>query len=128
MSPPPKITRRTLTFGGLATAGVAVVAGAIYEVPRLFKHRASGRYAEIVNQLDNPDSAALVGKSVEMITPDGTTMAEEAARDLKTRLAKQPLASLMNDDTRALESMAEANGWVIPLALAEICVLAAESV
>ena len=127
MSPPPKLSRRTLTFGGVAAAGAAVIAGAVYEVPRLFKRRARGRYAEIVNQLDNPDSAALVGKSVEMITPDGTTTAEEAARDLKVRLAKQPLATLMNDDTSALESMAEANGWVIPLALAEICVLAAES-
>ena len=128
MSPPPRITRRGMTVGGIVAIGAAIVAGGIFEGPRLFKRRARGRYAKIVNQLDNLESAALVGKSVEMITPDGTSMAEEAARDLKTRLAKQPLSALMNDDASALQNMAEANGWVIPLALAEICVLAAESV
>jgi hypothetical protein len=128
MSPPPKITRRGMTLGGAVAIGAAIVAGGIFEGPHLFKRRARGRYAEIVNQLDNPESAALVGKSVEMITPDGMTMAEESARDLKARLSKQSLSALMNDDARMLESMAEANGWVVPLAFAEICVLAAESV
>jgi hypothetical protein len=128
MSPPPKLSRRTLTFGGLAAAGAVVIAGAIYEVPRIWKRRASGRYADIVNQLDNPESAALIGKSVEMTTPDGVSIADESARDLKTRLAKQPLPALMNDDVSAVEGLAEASGWVIPLALAEVCVLAAESV
>ncbi|HTT98169.1 MAG TPA: hypothetical protein VMF58_08970 [Rhizomicrobium sp.] len=128
MSPPPKITRRGMTLGGAVAVGAAIVAGGVFEGRRLFKRRASGRYAEIVNQLDNPENAARIGKTVEMITPDGVTMADEAARDLKTRLAKQPLAALMRDDTVTLETMAEAGGWVIPLALAEICVLAEQSV
>ncbi len=128
MSPPPKISRRGMTIGGAVAIGAALVAGGIFEGPRLFKRRARGRYAEIVNQLENPENAALLGKSVDMVVPEGMTMSEEAARDLKTRLAKQSLSALMKDDTNALESMAEANGWVIPLALAEICVLAAESV
>jgi hypothetical protein len=128
MSPPPKITRRALTLGGIAAAGAVVIAGAVYEVPKLLKHRASGRYAKIVDQLDNLEAAALVGKSVEMPTPDGVQMAEEAAHDLKTRLTKRPLSSLMAEDMRTLEGMVEAGGWVIPLSLGEICVLAAESV
>jgi hypothetical protein len=117
-----------MTIGGIAAVGAVIVAGGVFEGRQLFKHRASGRYAEIVNQLDNPEAAALIGKSVEMITPDGVTMADEAARDLKARLAKQPLSALMADDAAVLETMAEAGGWIIPLALAEICILAEQSV
>ncbi|HVU21945.1 MAG TPA: hypothetical protein VHE09_14525 [Rhizomicrobium sp.] len=128
MSPPPKITRRGMTIGGAVAIGAAIVAGGVFEGRRLFKRRASGRYAEIVNRLDNPEAAALIGKSVEMITPDGITPADEAARDLKARLAMKPLAALIENDLAALESMAESGGWVLPLALAEVCVLAADSV
>ncbi|MEI9930823.1 MAG: hypothetical protein WDM89_09795 [Rhizomicrobium sp.] len=40
-----------------------------------------------------------------MVTPDGVSMADESARDLKDRLAKQPLSALMKSDTNTLESM-----------------------
>ena len=63
MSPPPKITRRSLTLGGMAAAGMAVIAGAIYEVPKLLKRRASGQYADLVNRLDNPEQAAMLGRA-----------------------------------------------------------------
>jgi hypothetical protein len=128
MSPPPRITRRGMTIGGVVAVGAAIVAGGIFEGPRLFKRRARGRYADMVNQLDNPESAALVGKSVEMVTPDGMTTVEESARDLKERLAKQPLSALVKNDMNALDGMVEAGGWVVPISLAEVCVLAAESV
>jgi hypothetical protein len=117
-----------MTIGGAVAIGAAIVAGGVFEGRRLFKRRASGRYAEIVNRLDNPEAAALIGKSVEMITPDVITPADEAARDLKARLAMKPLAALIENDLAALESMAESGGWVLPLALAEVCVLAADSV
>ena len=129
MSPPPKISRRTLTLGGIAAACAAMIAGAVYEVPRLFKHRARGHYADLVNRLDDPEQAAIVGKAVDRASGDaGPSFEEEAAGDLKNRLAKQSLSQLIQDDSTDIRRMVEADGWVIPLALAEICVLAAESV
>lgn len=119
MSPPPKLSRRTLAIGGLAAAGAAVVAGTVYEAPRLFKRRASGEYADLVNRLEDPAQAAVVGRAVHD---------EVSESDLKKQLATRPLPALMADDCVHIDRMAEAGGWVIPTTLAELCVLAARSV
>ena len=126
MSPPPRLSRRTLTLGGIAAAGAAVVTGAIYEVPRLFKRRARGHYADLVNRLDDPDRAAIVGKAVDA-GDGGHKFEEEGAADLAQRLAKHDLRTLMLEDSTDIRRVVEADGWVIPLALAELCVLAAKS-
>jgi hypothetical protein len=129
MSPPPKISRRALTLGGIAAAGAAAVAGAVYEVPRYFKRRARGHYADLVNRLDDPEQAAILGKAVDRAPGDaGQSFVEEAASDLKKRLSNENLSRLMLDDATDIRRMVEADGWVIPLALAELCVLAAQSV
>jgi len=120
MSPPPKLSRRTLTIGGIAAAGAALVAGAVYELPRLFKHRAKGGHAELVDLLDDPDQAAVVGRAVH-----GEELAEG---DLKKRLAGRTLPAVMVEDCARIDRMAEAGGWVIPNTLAELCILAARSV
>jgi hypothetical protein len=123
MSPPPKLSRRTLTFGAIAVAGVAVVAGAVYEVPKLVKHRARGEHADLVNRLSDPEQAAIVGRAIHMDTGE-----ESAAGDLKRRLSKKSLQQLAADDSLELHRMVEADGWVLPLAVAELCVLAAQAV
>jgi hypothetical protein len=119
MSPPPKLSRRTLTIGGLAAAGAAAVAGAVYEVPKLFKRRAHGEYADLVNRLEDPAQAAVVGRAVHD---------DVSESDLKKQLAAHPLPALLSDDSAHIDRMAEAGGWVIPATLAELCVLAARSV
>lgn len=129
MSPPPRISRRTITIGGALAIGAAMVAGGIFELPKLIKHRARGHYADLVNRLDDPEQAAIVGRVVDKSASDtAQSFEEEAASDLKRRLAKQNLSQLMRDDSADIGSLVEADGWVIPLALAELCVLAALSV
>lgn len=123
MSPPPKLSRRTLTVGAIAAAGAAAVAGAVYEVPRLFKRRARGEYAELVNRLVDPEQAAVVGRAIHLETSE-----ESAASDLKRRLSKKTLQELAAEDSAELHRMVEADGWVLPLAVAELCVLAAQAV
>ena len=123
MSPPPKLSRRSLTVGGIAVAVTAAVAGAVYEVPKLFKHRAKGQYADLVNLLDDPDQAAAVGRAVHTNNID-VPIEEFVVAPFKKRLAGRPLAALaVEDSARGL--VAEAGGWVIPQAVAEICLLAA---
>ena len=123
MSPPPKLSRRTLTFGAIAAAGTAVVAGAVYEVPRLIKHRARGEHADLVNRLADPEQAAIVGRAVHLDAGE-----ESAAGDLKRRLSKKTLQELAADDSLELHRMVEADGWVLPLAVAQLCVLAAQAI
>jgi len=123
MSPPPRLSRRTLTFGAIAAAGAAAIAGAVYEVPRLFKRRARGEYAELVNRLSDPEQAAVVGRTIHLDAGE-----ESAASDLKKRLSKKTLQQLAAEDSTELHRMVEADGWVLPLAVAELCVLAAQAV
>jgi hypothetical protein len=134
MSPPPKISRRAMTVGGAVAVGAAIVAGGIFEIPRLIKRRARGQYAELVNLLADPEQAAIVGKAVHFnsmegdMLPDGRTLTETAAEDLRARLGKKGVADLTAEDSSDPNRVVEAGGWVIPLALAELCVLAAQSV
>ena len=121
MSPPPKLSRRSVTIGGLAAAGAIVVAGAAYELPKLFKHRAHGEYADLVNRLDDPDQAALLGKQV-LDTADGTL--REAAIGIRARLAHHALPDLLAQDA-AQGQLSEVGGWVLPETLAQICAMAA---
>jgi hypothetical protein len=118
MGPPPKLSRRTLTFAGVAAVGAAVIAGATYEIPRLFKRHASGEYADLVNRLDDPDAAAMVGKNVE------ADNLHEAAGDIRAQLKKRALSALLADDAAA-GKLTEADGWVLPSTLASICAMAA---
>ena len=123
MSPPPTVSRRSLTFAGIAAALTAAVAGAVYEVPRLMKHRARGHYADLVNRLDDPEQAAIVGRALTA----GDVPLDDTAKALRKKLAHRGLRELIADD-EAAHRMADANGWVLPGALAELCLLAAHSV
>lgn len=134
MSPPPKLTRRGMTVGGVVAIGAAIVAGGIFEGPRLLRRRARGQYADLVNRLDNPEQAAALGKAIQYnsvegnMLPDGRSLTEFAAEDLRTRLSKKPLTELISEDATDPKKVVEIDGWVLPLALFEICMLAAESV
>ena len=136
MSPPPKLSRRSLTIGGIAAGGAAIIAGVVYEAPKLFKRRPHGEYAELVSKLSDPEKAAVVGRAIHLgkdriegdISLDGRTFEEIAAQDLKARLAKHNVAELMAIDSSKISGVVEAGGWVIPVTLAELCTLAAQSV
>jgi hypothetical protein len=128
MSPPPKITRRSMTIGGAVAIGAAVVAGGIFEIPKFIKRRARGHYADLVNRLDDPEQAAIVGKAVHMDRPDGTTPSlEDAAASVRLELKARSLPDLLARDVVSGELM-EAGGWVLPATLAKLCSMAAQSV
>ena len=88
MSPPPKISRRGFTLGAAAMAGVALIAGAVYEVPKLFKRRARGQHADLVNRLTDPEQAAIIGRAVHLDASE-----DSIANELKKRFAKNTLAA-----------------------------------
>jgi hypothetical protein len=123
MSPPPTVSRRTLTLAGLGAALTAVVAGAVYEVPKLSKRRARGQYADLVNRLEDPEQAAIVGRALSA----GEVPPEDTAKALRKKLAQRGLREVIADD-EAARRMVDANGWVLPGTLAELCRLAAQSV
>jgi len=130
MSPPPKLSRRTLTIGAIAAGGAAVIAGAIYEVPKLFKHRLHGEYAELVGKLNDPEKAALLGRHIQAnaFSDVGPSLEELAAKDLKKKMARNTLPELIKKDASDIASVVEVDGWVIPVTVAELCILAAQSV
>jgi hypothetical protein len=123
MSPPPTISRRGFTLGAAAAAGVALIAGAVYEVPKLFKRRARGQHADLVNRLADPEQAAIVGRAVHLDASE-----DSIANELKKRFAKNSLTELAAEDSAKIERTAEADGWVLPLAVAQLCSLAAQAV
>jgi len=128
MSPPPKITRRSVTIGGAVAIGAAIVAGGIFEIPKFIRRRARGHYADLVNRLDDPGQAALVGKAVETGRPDGTTPSlEDSAANIRLELKGQALPDLLARDVASGE-LTEAGGWVLPATLATLCSMAAQSV
>jgi len=130
MSPPPKLSRRTLTIGGIAAGGAAIVAGAIYEMPRLLKRRARGEYADLVNLLGDPEKAAMVGRAIqEQSTHSGAfdvLVHDDPVARLRKTLLKQTLAELTIADAKQ-GSVMEVDGWVIPGTELFICELAARS-
>jgi len=127
MSPPPKLSRRGMTIGAGAAAAAALVAGAVFEIPRLLRRRSGGEYGDLVSRLDDPDAAATLGRT--LLPPDsggtGPTLQERATADLRKRLSHGTLAELMAQDCADVHLMVEAGGWVVPLVLAELCILAA---
>jgi hypothetical protein len=123
MSPPPKLSRRAVTIGGIAGAVAAVVAGALYEIPKLLKHRPHGEYADLVNRLDDPEKAAIVGRAM----PEHAALTKEELSELKTALAAAPLSDVALADARD-DRLREADGWVLPATVATLCALAAQAV
>jgi hypothetical protein len=140
MSPPPKITRRGMTVGGITAIAAAIVAGGIFEAPRLFKRRAKGEYADLANHLDNPEQAAIVGNAVRKeveenlgFGPSGDDFGSidmgmhKSAPRLRQELTKHSVSEIVASDV-AGGQLSEADGWVIPLTLAELCMYAADSI
>ena len=124
MSPPPTLSRRALTLGGIAAASAALLAGALYEVPRLLRHRATGAYADLVNRLSDVDQAAVIGRALaSQAGTDSGASYEALASDLRAKLRDHSLAELSAHDARE-GTVEEADGWVMPATVLSLCQLA----
>jgi hypothetical protein len=116
------ISRRPFLAGALALIGVAAIGGGAYELGLFRKH--FSKYGDLLNALDDPDNAALIGKAVLAEMPDFD--AAKTAADLRARIGKKPIADVLIADAQA-NRVTEASGWVLPETLALLCALAARS-
>jgi hypothetical protein len=115
------VTRRPLVLSALALIGVGIAGGIAVEAPRLLKRRIHSPYDDIIGQLADQEQAVTVGKAV--IARLGAFDAAKTANALRTR--KGTLADMAKADMAAGQ-MLEANGWVLPRALALACAILAD--
>ncbi len=120
------ISRRAALIGS-ALAGVAALVGLGFEGSKLLRHHAAGEYADLVNRLDEPERAAVIGAAILAESPPSPTKLKEQAAALRGQLLKRALASVIAADV-ADGRLAEARGWVLPQSLALLCVLAARPI
>lgn len=115
-------TRRRIMFGA---GGAVVLAGAAYEGRRLLRKRyAPSPYDDLLALLDNRDADAQIGEAV--LADIGDFDAKTVSESVRARLAHQSLAFVSVAD--ATEGrLLEANGWVLPETLAQLCALAAKA-
>lgn len=135
MSPPPKISRRGMTIGGVVAISAAIVAGGIFEIPKLIKRRVRGEYADLANRLDDTDQAAIVGKHLLETLNSGPSVdagaaadnaIHKAAADIRNQLKHKPLQAMYVADIDS-GLLIEAGGWVMPATLAALCIMAADT-
>jgi len=119
----PLLTRRPV-LAGLAAVVAAVAAGIGIDLVQPKHKRATGPYAGLVNNLDDPDSAAIIGTAILAHAANKTAAIHEAANFAKDRLKSETLSSALTVDA-AQGFLTEVNGWVIPITLGALCVLAA---
>jgi len=119
------LTRRSFFAGAL---GALVVAGvAMLEVPRLLPNLFTRRYPpspydDLFARLPDRENAARLGTVVlrgRAKTDPGTI-----AQTLREKIGGHSLASAMADDV-AENRLVEAQGWLLPESLADLCALAA---
>lgn len=125
ISPRQLLTRRPV-LAGLAATVVVVATGIALDVPNLFRKRAKGPYASLVNALEDPPSGATVGRAILGRVPLTGGLLEKAESFSKERLAKEKLQDAVKTDA-ARGFLVEADGWVLPITLGTLCILATQS-
>jgi hypothetical protein len=117
-----KITRRDtiIVAGGAAALVVAGVGGRFL----LRKRHAPSPYDDLLILLEDRDAAAQIGETVLAEVDDFDPKA--ASDDLRARIGKRPLASILAEDA-AKGRVVEAAGWVLPETLGLLCALAAKA-
>ncbi|MBN9589300.1 MAG: hypothetical protein BGN85_10025 [Alphaproteobacteria bacterium 64-11] len=111
--------RRTLIAGAGFAAGAAAVAG-LWRYTGLLRHYAPSPYDDLLEQLNDRDQAALLGRQV-VGAPDARMMAQE----LRTRIGKGGLGAAAMADITA-DRMTEVDGWILPQSVGQLAVLAAK--
>jgi hypothetical protein len=118
-----EIARRPLIAGALGVLGIAVVGGAAYEVPLLFRRRYPPTpFDDLLDRLSDRESARRLGAAVLRMGP--AFDAGVAAQKLRTEFAQKPLAEIVETDLSE-NRLVEVQGWVLPMALTQLCALAA---
>ena len=114
--------RRTVIIGVGAAAAVAVAA---VEGPRLLRPRhAPSPYDDLFEKLDDRDACAQIGEP--LLAGNADFNADQVAKDLRAKLKHRKLADAVREDAEK-SRVSEADGWIIPDTLAQLCALAAKA-
>lgn len=128
MSEPGKrmVLSRRPVLAGLAITTAAVFTGVVLDQISPKHPRVGGPYAGLVNRLDDPQAAAVVGSAMLANVSDRGAAIREAEAFASERFARERLSQAIATDTRH-GFLSEADGWVMPLTLGALCVLASQS-
>jgi hypothetical protein len=118
------LSRRPV-LAGLAAVAVAAVAGIGVDLLQPKHKGATGPDADLVNTLDDPESAATIGTAILARAPDKRVAIHEARAFAHDRLQHDKLIDVLTVDANA-GFVTEANGWVLPITLGALCILAAQ--
>jgi hypothetical protein len=119
----PVLSRRPVLIGLGATV-IAAVAGIALDIPNLLRRRATGPHADLVNRLDDPEGAAVLGRAVMKSTHDAPI--DRWAAIARGNIGQQDLGRALAADI-AQDRLIEAEGWLVPATLAAISVVATRS-
>ncbi len=118
-----QIARRRLLAGLLGALGLGIAGGLAYKAPSLMGHRYKRTpFDDLLSQLADRDSAGKLGAAVLAQEPGFD--AQKAARALRAKLSKTPLAQIVARDV-AQGRLVEVHGWVLPETLTTLSALAA---
>ena len=126
MTTPKQFLSRRPVLAGLAGLAALAGAGIVFDVVRPTHKAATGPYADLVDAVGDPDNAKIVGNAILAQAPNKHIALREAALFAKERLVAGSLASVTAVDV-AHNFLTEANGWVLPITLGSICLLATQS-
>lgn len=124
---PTRVTRRSVAIGGSIAVALGLAAVGI-NAPRWF--RAKTAYDDLLNKLIDRDAAVTVGRQAIDQMREGSDLAgpedmpDELAKLLRARLADKSLADVAHADI-VEGHVVEVRGWVMPITLIMLCVLAA---
>ena len=121
----PRIARRPLLAGLLASAGIAVVGLAVIEAPHLLRPRyAPTPFDDLLAQLSDREAAIRLGAAY--LSAQHSFNVQTTARSLRQRLSGTSFAAALDADL-ARGSLVEAHGWILPETLVFLCALAARA-
>ena len=117
-----RVTRRDafIAGGGAVVLAVAGIGGRFL----LRRRHAPSPYDDLLGLLEDRDAAAQIGETLLAEFDDFDP--KTAADDLRARINKRPLSSVLVDDAGE-DRVVEAGGWVLPETLGLLCALAAKA-
>ncbi|MGN6515870.1 MAG: hypothetical protein ACTHLR_08515 [Rhizomicrobium sp.] len=116
------VARRPLLAVIGAVVAVGAAGGILYEAAGSFRHRPTGPYGDLLSEVGDRRSAALLGRAVLAQTPHFD--ARKAAQELRRLAGGRSLADVLADQA-ATGAVTELAGWVLPKALLTVSALAA---
>lgn len=119
------LSRRPV-IAGLAATTAAALGGIIYDAMSPKHPRVGGPNADLVNQLDDPAAGKIVGAAILKNVANETTSIEAARKFARERLAKETLRDAAVLDVK-MGFLTEADGWVLPITVGALSVLATQS-